>query len=231
MTTPKVGAVDVLHHITKDRTLPAGYDEWAFRTVRADFTSSREYKYPFPGRVAKAPGPIITTNTGECPRATGDGICAATTYAGMASGGVTARMLLLVAYKKGDVLGGSRSTGKLRLRSFKVVDVLDGERILANLGGANLRGANLGGADLRGANLGGADLGGADLGGANLGGANLRGANLYGADLRGANLYGANLYGADLRGANLYGANLYGARNVSLPVGWKLNAAGLAVRG
>ena len=66
--------------------------------------------------------------------------------------------------------------------------------------------ADLCGADLRGADLVGADLVGANLRGANLYGANLRGANLYGADLR-----GANLYGADLSGANLYGADLSGA--------------------
>ena len=64
---------------------------------------------------------------------------------------------------------------------------------LADLYGADLRGADLYGADLRGANLHGADLYGADL----------RGADLYGADLRGANLHGADLYGANLHGAFL----------------------------
>ena len=78
---------------------------------------------------------------------------------------------------------------------------------------ADLRGANLRGADLRVAYLSGADLRGAYLREANLRGADLRGANLYGADLRGAdlraaNLYGANLSEADLRGANLREANL-----------------------
>jgi hypothetical protein len=49
-----------------------------------------------------------------------------------------------------------------------------------------------------------ANLRGADLRGAHLNGSDLRGAHLYGANLRGADLRGAHLYGADLRGANLY---------------------------
>jgi uncharacterized protein YjbI with pentapeptide repeats len=130
----------------------------------------------------------------------------------MASGGVTASTLLLVAYKEEHVLGGSRSGGKLRLRRFLVVDVIDGLDLLRKSGkGANLRGADLSGANLPGANLRGADLSGANLPGANLYGANLRGANLSGANLRGADLRGADLSGASLPGANLYGASLPGA--------------------
>ena len=70
--------------------------------------------------------------------------------------------------------------------------------IMANLTGADLRGANLNCTDLTGANLIDADLRGADLTGANLRDANLRGANLNGANFYGANLTGAALTGADL---------------------------------
>jgi hypothetical protein len=245
-TDIQVGLVDLLDVITKDRELPEGYDQWAIRTVRPDLRSRNNYRYPFPGKVAKAAGPF-SEGRGECPSHDGDGICAATTWRGMASGGVVASTLLLVAYKEKHVLGGSRSGGKLRLRRFLVVDVIDGLDLLrksgkgANLRGANLRGADLSGADLSGANLYGANLSYADLSGADLYGANLSGANLYGANLSGADLYGANLSGAnlsganlsgadlsgaDLRGADLYGADLYGAMECD----WTADPTGLATR-
>ena len=170
------------------------------------------------------------SNTGACPSRPGDGLCVASSWRGMASGGIPARTLLLVATRSGDVLGRDEFAGKTRHRKVAVVAVVDGERLLREAGaganlrgreprrreprgatGADLRGANLGGANLRGANLGGANLRGANLGGADLRGANLGGANLRGANLGGANLRGANLRGANLRGANLRGANLRGA--------------------
>jgi pentapeptide repeat protein len=207
----EVGSVNLLTDvITKDRELPAGYDGWLIRTVRADFRSSNGFRYPFPGKVAKAPGPC-TFSLNECPPRVGDGICAAGSWASMASGGIPARTLLLVAYKTEDLLAG-HVTQKARLRKFIIVDVIDGESLLRTSGCcADLYGANLSGADLHGANLSGANLSGANLYGADLRGADLSGANLYGADLYGANLYGADLYGADLRGADLYGADLRGA--------------------
>jgi hypothetical protein len=117
----------------------------------------------------------------------------------MASGGVTASTLLLVAYKEKHVLGGSRSGGKLRLRRFLVVDVLDGLALLCGNG--------------KGANLSYANLSYASLSYVNLSGANLYGANLFGAYLSGAYLYGAYLSGAYLSGAYLSGANLYGVKD------------------
>jgi hypothetical protein len=129
--------------------------------------SRNNYRYPFPGKVAKAAGPF-SEGRDECPSHDGDGICAATTWRGMASGGVVASTLLLVAYKEKHVLGGSRSAGgKLRLRRFLIVDVIDGLDLLCRSGkGANLYGANLSGANLYGANLPGANLSGAVLSGA-----------------------------------------------------------------
>ena len=170
-----VGAKNLLHEITKDRELPEGYDGWLIRSVYPDLRSLHGFRYPYPGQVAKAPGPINSGHAGECPSSVGDGICAATSWYGMASGGIPARTLLLVAYRESDVLG--RSEHKLRLSEFMVVDVVDGERLAREHGnGANLYGANLRSADLYGADL-------------------------YGADLRSANLRSANLYGANLRSA------------------------------
>jgi flagellar basal body-associated protein FliL len=81
----------------------------------------------------------------------------------------------------------------------------------ADLSGAYLFGAYLSEADLSGANLNGANLFEACLSGAKLSGAKLSGANLSGANLSGANLSGANLSKVDLSEANLSGANLSGA--------------------
>jgi len=205
---PAVGSVNLLTDvITKDRVLPAGYDGWAIRTVRPDFRSSRGYRYPYPGEVARAAGPF-NANGNECPNHEGDGICAAGTWAGMASGGVPANVLLLVAYKDKDVLGGSIRE-KLRLRKFLVVDVIDGCRLLIESGAyANLRYADLRYADLRYANLRYADLRYANLASANLRYANLRYADLRSANLASANLRSANLRYADLASANLRYANL-----------------------
>ena len=99
-------------------------------------------------------------------------MCVALSWDGMASGGIPARTLLLVAYQSGEVLG--RGPSRLRCRRVAVVAVVDGERLLREVGcGANLSWANLSGADLRGA----------DLSGAYLRGAYLRGADLSGVDL------------------------------------------------
>ena len=79
-----------------------------------------------------------------------------------------------------------RVSGKVVCTGDTIIETVEAN--LADLGGANLRGADLGGADLRGADLGDANLGGADLRDANLGDANLGGAYLGGADLGGAKI-------------------------------------------
>jgi hypothetical protein len=211
------------------KALPEGCDRWGMRAVRADLRSSRGFRWPFPGQWADAPGPI-REHRGSCPIAVGDGICVATTVAGMASGGITARTMLLCAFSSDDIVGDSEP-GKLRVRRAFVVELVDGEAFArTDLRDANLRGANLYGANLRGADLRDADLRGANLRGANLRGANLYDADLYGADLYGADLRGANLYGANLRGANLYGANLRDASAsafTSWPEGFDKTACGV----
>ena len=212
-------------------TLPDGYDTWGIKSVKPDLRTYQGYQWPFPGGVAHAQD-VDPTNTDACPGRPGDGLCVATTWQGMASGGIPARTLLLVAYRGADILGRDEEGGRLRCREVAVVAVVDGERLLreagagADLSGAyltgaylyraNLVGANLYGADLRRANLRVADLSGAHLSGAYLYRADLAGADLRGADLSGAYLGGANLYGADLSGADLSGAHLYGATHNTL---------------
>jgi hypothetical protein len=212
---------NALERIVGDRELPDGYDRWGMKSTRADLTTRNGFQWAFPGKVTKVPkSGIDTDNTGPCPSREGDGLSVALTYAGMASGGMPARTVLLLAIKDRHVLGSD--SDKLRVRSALVVALLDGERLArdhlyranlysANLRGANLRGANLRGADLRGADLDGADLAAANLAAANLAAANLGGADLAAADLRGAYLWGANLAAANLGGAYLWGANLAAA--------------------
>ena len=195
--------LDIIREAAGNPALPEGCDTWAMRSVWPDFTSSRGFRWPYPGGVATAPGPLLD-HRGSCPTAPGDGICVATDARGMASGGIPASTVLLTAHRDADVIGDDEP-GKLRVKAAVVVELVWIKR--ADLRGANLRGADLWGANLRGADLRGANL--ADLQGANL--ADLRGADLRGADLWGANLWGANLGGADLRGANLRGADLRGA--------------------
>jgi hypothetical protein len=83
--------------------------------------------------------------------------------------------------------------------------------------------ADLRGADLRGANLSEADLRGVDLRWANLRWANLRGADLRWANLRWANLSEADLRGVDLREADLRGAALRGVKGCP-PIPWTIIA-------
>jgi uncharacterized protein YjbI with pentapeptide repeats len=220
---------------------PADVDEYGLRVVNPDFTSSRGFRWPFPGSWAEASGPFLD-HRGPCPRAEGDGICVARSWRGMASAGIPAITVLLVGWRDADRLG--EGADKVRARRVFVVDVTTVGAMLkvrevgegadlhgSNLGGVNLRGAdpgsaNLSYADLHDANLRGANLGSANLYGANLSSADLRYADLRyadlrysdlrcadlsGADLRDANLRGANLGDANMNGANLYGANLSSA--------------------
>ena len=197
---------------------------WGIRSVRPDLRSSHGFRWPFPGGEAVPAGPLLD-HSGECPRSAGDGLCAAFTWGGMASGSIPARTLLLVSWARTDTLGSSLHKARIG-GPVMVHDVIDGECLVRQNGReADLSGADLRGADLRGANLLRADLSGADLRGAYLLRAYLRGtylrgtylraADLSAADLRGADLREADLREADLRGANLRRANLYGALGAS----------------
>lgn len=123
-------------------------DSFAWRVVRADFTSSHGFRWPFPGGVAEAPGPCTTG--GPCPSAPGDGLCLARTPAGAAGGGIPLHVVLVCAYDPADVLGEDDT--KLRVRRARVVDVWDAHRLIRTYGaGATLQGANLQDATLEGA--------------------------------------------------------------------------------
>ena len=159
-------------------TLPEGFDSWGIKSILPDLTTRNGYQWPFPGGIAECdPKKIDADSASACPRHEGDGLCVATSWRGMASGGFPARTLLLVAYGADEVLGRDDTEGKLRCPRVAVVALADGERLLREAGsGADLRGADLRRANLRGANLRWASLSEANLSEANLSGANLSGA-------------------------------------------------------
>jgi len=94
---------------------------------------------------------------------------------------------------------------------MSIMGLLNKDRPLVSLTGADLRGIDGSGAPLQGIDLQGAQLSGANLSEAHLEGALLVAANLRGADLRGAHLEGAFLWDAVLTDADLSGAHLEGA--------------------
>ena len=198
-----------LDRLTEGRHLPEGCDTWGIKSVNPGLRTSHDFQWPTSGWVAVDPEGIDQENTSPYPSRQGDGVCVASAWKGMASDGIPAVLLLLVAYSRADVLG--EGLHKTRVSRACVVEALDGASVLAP--GDDLSGADLAYADLTGANLTGANLAHADLTGANLSGVNLYGANLYGANLTDvkltyANLTDVNLTGADLTGANMTDADL-----------------------
>lgn len=198
---------------TSGAVMPEGFDSWGIKSVHPDLMTAYNFSWASPGGVNVSNDYLATSNTSACPMVPGDGLCVATSWRGMASGGIPARTLLLIAYRAAEIVGRDEPDGKLRIGGeVASVALIDGERLIREHGeGANLGGACLTGANLRYANLQYANFQGANLQGAGLQYVNLQGANLQGAGLQYANLYGANLYGANLQGANLRGANLQGA--------------------
>jgi len=97
------------------------------------------------------------------------------------------------------------------LQFLHEASLIDKDKHIIDLRGADLRGAKLSGVNLCGTDLSGAYLGSVDLSRATLDGATLSEEDLHHANLRGATLNGANLRGATLSGANLRGATLCGA--------------------
>ena len=159
--------MSTLDRITEGRCLPEGCDTWGIKSVHPGLRTLNDFQWPASGWVTVPSDGIDQENTSPCPSRPGDGLCVASTWAGMASGGIPARTLLLVAYSSADVLGGDDH--KVRVSRACVVEVLDGVSVLAP--GDDLRGAYLPGVDLRRANLTDADLAGADLTGVDLTGA------------------------------------------------------------
>jgi len=171
-----VNLLDVIVETTGS-TLPEGFDSWGLKSVHPDLTTTRNFRWAMPGGVNVSNDHLVADNRKACPKVPGDGLCVATTWRGMASGGIPARTLLLVAYREADVVGRDEPAGKLRIGAeVATVALIDGERFLREHG----KGPDLSDADLRYANLQGA----------NLQYANLQGAYLQYADLRGAKLQG-----------------------------------------
>ena len=111
-----------------------------------------------------------------------------------------------------SVLARLDTTRQRRVLQFlKESGLIERDKSIVSLKGADLTGADLRGAHLLGVNLRGANLAGADLSGANLDGTDLCGAGLTGADLYKASLQRAALTGAGLTGARLVKADLAGA--------------------
>ena len=212
---------------TTGAVMPKGFDSWGLKSVRPDLMTTRGFQWALPGGLNLSNYAFNPENTSPRPNEQGDGLCVATTWLGMATGGIPALTLLLVAYRAADVAG--RDLNKLRVKGVVAsVALVDGARLVREHGReANLRGADLGGMNLRDARLRGADLRDADLQGAFLFGADLqdadlRGAFLFGADLQDANLSGADLLGANLQRADLRGADLEGADTAGADFRWAL---------
>jgi uncharacterized protein YjbI with pentapeptide repeats len=109
--------------------------------------------------------------------------------------------------RKGSVLQFLYDSGLIQ-KDKKIIDLSGANLSDANLSGAILIEANLRGVNLREAELDRAYLSRADLINADLINANLSGADLSEANLGGANLGGAHLFRADLSGAFLGEADL-----------------------
>ena len=211
--------------MTAGYQLPETYDQLAFKITRADLTTGQDYRWPWPGNVAR-PRSVDPPSAGVCAA----GLHLARTATGAATVMYGPSTAIIAAVRNSDIIAADDD--KMRVDAALVIDVVRLDRRIAhcgagtmlpglhlaganlthaNLDRANLAGADLARADLYGADLAGADLARAYLAGANLACADLAGADLTRADLAGANLYGANLAGANLTRADLAGADLYGA--------------------
>lgn len=130
---------------------------WALKSVRRDMRTFNAYRWPWPGSWVEAHDVNESNTTNPCPSRPGDGLCVGLTWAGMASGGISAHTLLLIGYRETDVLASNAD--KLRARAVYVRDVVDGVRLVRQHGaGADLSVAYLSGADLSVADLSGAAM-------------------------------------------------------------------------
>ena len=123
--------------------MPEGFDSWGIKSVQPDLKTYAGFQWPTPGQIEKCEeSQIDRDNKSDCPNWKGDGLCVGTTWGGMSSGGIPAITLLLVAYREEDVLG--ERPGKLRTSEVAVVAIVDGARLLREVGAdADLRGAYL----------------------------------------------------------------------------------------
>lgn len=98
---------DLLHTVIDQEgvALPDGCDTWAIKSVRPDLRTRNGFRWAYPGGTSRSDYAADRDNTNACPSHTGDGLCVAFTWTGMASGGIPARTLLLVAYPSANSLG------------------------------------------------------------------------------------------------------------------------------
>ena len=144
------GYIDLIPLIVEreQAVMPDWCDSWGIKSARPDLRTYGSYQWPLPGQVAECdPALVVAENSSPRPSQSGDGLCVGLSWRGMASGGIPARTLLLVAYQSGEVLGSSAD--KLRTTRVAVVAIVDGERLVRQAGAD----AYLSGADLTGANL------------------------------------------------------------------------------
>ena len=157
------GYIDLIPLIVEreQAVMPDWCDSWGIKSVAPDLRTHGSYQWSLPGQVAECdPALVVAENSSPCPSQSGDGLCVGLSWRGMASGGIPARTLLLVAYQSGEVLGSSAD--KLRTTRVAVVAIVDGERLVRQAGAdADLYGANLSRTNLYCANLSGANLSGA----------------------------------------------------------------------
>jgi uncharacterized protein YjbI with pentapeptide repeats len=110
-----------------------------------------------------------------------------------------------------DLHGADLSTINFSEAALYGVDLCGADMRNSDLHNAKLDGSDLSETDLLNVNLSGATLNEADLHGANLSGVNLSTADLIRVNLSGATLSGADLHHSNLSGANLDRATLSGA--------------------
>jgi len=142
----------VLDRLTEGRALPEGCDTWAMKSVHAGF-QTHGFTWPPPGHWAECDRTLIVDNNKSAyPAHAGDGLCVATTFYGMTSGGIAfqgtdARTITLVAYHSEDLLGSDgavesmKEEGRSRVARAYVVALLDSETVVREYGaGADLSG-------------------------------------------------------------------------------------------
>ena len=145
--------VEHVKRVCREILLPPEHPEaellWGFRLNATDLMSQHDFRWPWPGHWAVAPGPFTQEND-PCPQTAGDGICVAKSLSGAQSGGqrIGASVGLLLAYSQADVL--AESSDKLRVKRAWVAEMFDPVQAVV-LSGADLSGANLSGTDLSGA--------------------------------------------------------------------------------
>ena len=123
--------------------IPEDVDEFGIRACHPSFMSSRDFRWPFPGSWAEAPGPILDHDE-PCPQSVGDGLCAGLSWRGVAAGGIPASLVLLVGWADRRTRTGD-DHAKIRARRIFVIDAMTITELLKERtdaeGPANLCGA------------------------------------------------------------------------------------------